>query len=57
LSEIIAIIDGPTVSCSIHASQRRVSFTDAVMSLTVLVGANRVCCLYTSESRLKCGQY
>jgi len=46
LSEIIVVIDGPTVSYSIHASERRVSSTDAVMSLTVLVGANRVCCLY-----------
>jgi len=44
------------VSFPIHVSQRHVSFTDAVMSLTVLVGANRVCCLYTSESRVKYGQ-
>jgi len=57
MSEIIGVTDSPTVSFSIHVSQQRVSFTDAVMSLTVLVGANRVCCLYTSESRLKCGQY
>jgi len=57
LSEIIAVTDSPTVSCSIHVSQRHVSSTDAIMSLTVLVGANRVCCLYTSESRLKCGKH
>jgi len=56
LSEIIAVINGPTVSFSIHASERRVSSTDMVMSLTVLVGTNRVCCLYTSESRQKCGK-
>jgi len=57
LSEIIAVLDGPTVSCSGHASEQRVSSTDNVMSLRVLVGANRLCCLYTSESRLKCGKY
>jgi len=57
LSEIISVLDGPTVSCSGHASEGRVLSTDMVMSLRVLVGANRVFCLYTSENRLKCGKY
>jgi len=57
LSEIIAVLDGPTVSCSVHVSEQRVLSTDMVMSLRVLVGANRVFCLYISENRLKCGKH
>jgi hypothetical protein len=57
LSEIIAVFDAPTVSYSGHASERHVSSTDIVMSLRILVGTNRVCCLYNSGSRLKCGKY
>jgi len=57
LSEIITVLDGPTISCSGHTSERRVLSTDMVMSLSVLVGANRVFCLYTSENRIKCSKY
>jgi len=56
LSEIITVLDGPTVSCFGRSSERRVLSTDTVMSLRVLFGVNRVFCLYTSENRLKCGK-
>jgi len=50
LSEIIAVIDGPTISCSIHVSQRCVPFTDAVMSLTVLAGSPCMLLIYFGGS-------
>jgi len=37
LSAIITVLEGPTVSCSGRASERRVSSTDMVVSLRVLV--------------------
>jgi len=37
LSAIITVLEGPTVPCSGRASERRVSSTDMVVSLRVLV--------------------
>ena len=50
MSEIIGVTDSPTVSFSIHVSQQRVSFTDAVMSLTVLAGSPCMLLIYFGGS-------